>query len=279
MTTTLLGLTLAFALALLMAAQPAAGADAARSAAPAAAKATRWAAPPAAAAKAARSAPLAAGAPAAVVSRAKRRGAVKRCSPAGIRALGGTSRVERRVRCLINQRRARSRLPPLRYDRCLDRAAERHARDMVRRHYFAHSSRGGRGIAERVRAAGYLRRAARWRVGENLAWGAGASASAQTTVRSWLRSRPHRANVLSRGFRDVGVAVVRGAPVRRGARGRGARRAPATYVVEFGARDHGRCGAAARRRPGSLSQEDTNPGRPPVNDRRRGAPTRAPTRR
>lgn len=270
MTTTLL-LGLALALAALTTATPAGGAQ----------RAAPHAATPAVTAPAAASATIAPAATAAArparrAARAKRRGAVRRCSPAGIRALGGTARVERRVRCLINQRRALSHLRPLRYDRCLDRAAERHARDMVRRHYFAHSSRNGRGIAARVRAAGYLRRAARWRVGENLAWGAGASAGARRTVRAWLRSRPHRANVLARGFRDVGVAVVRGAPIRRDARRRGARRAPATYVVEFGARDGGRCGAGARRRPGSLSLDDTNPGRPRASDRRRGAPRRSP---
>lgn len=163
----------------------------------------------------------------------------RRCSPAGIRALHGTARVERRVRCLLNGRRARVGLPPLRYDRCLDRSAERHARDMVRRRYFAHSSHGGRTLAQRARLAGYAVAGVSWRLGENLAWGAGRRGSARVAVRGWLRSPPHRRNIYTRGFRDVGVAVVRGAPVERARLAR--ERRPVTYVVEFGARSGGRC--------------------------------------
>jgi uncharacterized protein YkwD len=169
--------------------------------------------------------------------RAKAR--VRRCSPAGIRAARGTARMERRVRCILNGRRAGIGLPPLRYNRCLDRSAERHARDMIRRRYFAHSSRGGRSLAQRVRLAGYVAGARGWRLGENLAWGAGRRGSAHAAVRGWLHSPPHRRNIYTGGFRDVGVAAVRGVPV-RGARVSRDRR-PITYVVEFGARSGGRC--------------------------------------
>jgi uncharacterized protein YkwD len=160
---------------------------------------------------------------------------IRRCSAAGIRRVRGTSRIERRIRCLLNRRRAGAGLRALRYDRCLDRAAERHARDMVRRRYFAHTSRSGRNLAQRVRASGYVSRAGSWRLGENLAWGNGRRASAHSAVRGWMLSPPHRANILTAGFRDVGVAVVHGAPVKR------ARSRPATFVVEFGARQPGRC--------------------------------------
>lgn len=164
----------------------------------------------------------------------------RRCSAAGIRAVHGTTRAERRIRCLLNARRALAGLRPLRWDACLDRAAERHARDMVRRRYFAHSSLSGRTVAQRARAAGYLPRGGRWSLGENLAWGAGSRATAVATVRGWLRSPPHRRNILGRGFRDVGIAVVRGAPVPLPARARtGTVRA--TVVADFGARAPGRC--------------------------------------
>jgi len=164
----------------------------------------------------------------------------KRCSPAGIRAVHGTARAERRIRCLLNARRAHAGLRPLRWDRCLDRAAERHARDMVRRRYFAHASLGGRTLAQRIRAAGYLPRRGSWTLGENLAWGAGRRATAAATVRGWLRSPPHRRNVFTARFRDVGIAVVRGAPVPLPARARGGV-LRATVVADFGVRRPGRC--------------------------------------
>lgn len=163
-----------------------------------------------------------------------------RCTAAGIHALRGTARVERQIRCRLNARRARAGLRPLRWDACLDRAAERHARDMVRRRYFAHASLGGRTLVQRARAAGYLPRRGRWTLGENLAWGAGRRATAVATVRGWLRSPPHRRNVLTARFRDVGIAVVRGAPVPIPARAR-AGVVRATIVAEFGARQPGRC--------------------------------------
>jgi len=154
----------------------------------------------------------------------------------------GTARVERQIRCLLNRRRARLHLLPLRYNRCLDLAAERHARDMVTRHYFSHSSSSGRDLGQRARAAGYVPRAGSWRVGENLAWETGARATAKVAVASWMRSLPHRANVLQPAYRDVGVAVVHGAPV-PDELGRLARAGAATFVTEFGARtpSHGRC--------------------------------------
>lgn len=179
--------------------------------------------------------------------------AEQRCTPAGIRALHGTARAERRVRCLVNQRRAASGMRALSYNRCLDRSAERHARDMVRRRFFAHSSRGGGTPEQRARAAGYVPRGGGWTVAENLGWGVGAGADPRAIVRGWLRSPGHRANILRARFRDVGVAVVRGAPVRT-AKG-AARKASATYVIEFGARQNGaRCRGGKQQPPRKAKQ-------------------------
>lgn len=203
--------------------------------------------------------------PACAAARTGAAGDDRRCSPAGIRALHGTARTERRVRCLINARRTGAHLRPLRYDQCLDRAAERHARDMVRRRYFAHASRRGRTPAQRARAAGYVPRRGRWRIGENLAWGAGSRASAEAAVRGWLHSPPHRANLFGGGFRDVGVAVVHGAPV-RGAGGRDAR--TATFVVEFGNRAGPGCGARPAKQGAARSRKA---GRKQAAGRRRAA--------
>jgi uncharacterized protein YkwD len=54
-------------------------------------------------------------------------------------------------------------------------------------------------------------------------------------VRAWMHSPGHRRNILDSGYRDIGIAVVKGAPVPASARGRGP---AATYATDFGARTY-----------------------------------------
>jgi uncharacterized protein YkwD len=131
--------------------------------------------------------------------------------------------------CLLNAERRRRGLRPLRRDRRLGRAARRHARDMDARNYFNHTSRSGASFVDRIRRAGYLRGARRWTVGENLAWGSGGLGSPRSIVRAWMNSPGHRANILNRRFREIGVGISPGAPVSGVGNG-------ATYATSFGAR-------------------------------------------
>jgi len=107
----------------------------------------------------------------------------------------------------------------------LDRAASRHVHDMVRRRYFGHVSPAGSDPLHRALAAGY--RGRRYVcVGENLlSWSAGLSAG--EAVQKWMASPPHRQNILSGRWSDVGIAMVRHAA--SGGRG-------VTVAVEFGHR-------------------------------------------
>ena len=126
-------------------------------------------------------------------------------------------RIRRAVRCLVNAERAARGLAPLRLHRRLETAATRHARDMVARAYFDHASPDGQRISERVRAAGYLRGAHSWTVGEVLAWLVRPRPTPVAVVEAWMKSRPHRAVLLRRSFREIGVAFRRGNPkVERG---------------------------------------------------------------
>jgi uncharacterized protein YkwD len=120
---------------------------------------------------------------------------------------------------------------PVRGDRALRRAARRYAKRMVAENFFAHESPSGSELDERVRASGYLRGARGWAAGENLAWGTGPLATPAATVRAWMRSPGHRANLLSGRFREVGVGVAPGAPV-DAVGGRAA-----TYVTVYGTVD------------------------------------------
>lgn len=128
------------------------------------------------------------------------------------------------VLCLHNAERAAAGLRPLAWNARLAAAADSHARDMVVRAYFAHVSPEGAGPAQRIAAAGY----AASLVGENLAWGEGRLATPSVTVRGWMDSPGHRANLLRPDFREVGIALVRGDPT-------GRRRADVVvYATEFG---------------------------------------------
>lgn len=157
------------------------------------------------------------------------------CKPTTVAAFdavprsASTDRLARAAICLINRRRVARGLRRLRLDPRLSRAARRHTRDMVQRRYFAHVSRTGRDIVDRLRGSGYIGGRSSWTVGENLAWGSGRRGSPRAIVRAWMRSPGHRRNMLSRSFREIGVGLVTSAPVATGG-------PAATYTTTFGAR-------------------------------------------
>jgi uncharacterized protein YkwD len=93
----------------------------------------------------------------------------------------------------INRARASHGLRRLLAGRRLARAADAHTRNMLRANFFSHGA-----FTQRVR------RFARYRsIGETLAMTS--RCSARRVVRMWLNSPSHRAVLLSRRFRRVGV--------------------------------------------------------------------------
>jgi uncharacterized protein YkwD len=144
----------------------------------------------------------------------------------------GTEQLGAATLCLLNAQRARYGVRPLRMSTSLSQAARRHAADMERRHYFSHVSLDGSNFVQRIRRTGYLRRAGRWFVGENLAWGAGTNRSSpRGIVAAWMNSPPHRHNILDSRFREIGIGIVVGAPRRN------VFSLPAgTYATDFGSR-------------------------------------------
>lgn len=114
-------------------------------------------------------------------------------------------RVERAIARGINRFRAQHGLAPVRLDRRLSLASRRHSLSMARGHYFAHDSSGGP-WSNRVRAASHADE-----VGEVLAYLRGASQRRQpgAVVSLWINSPPHRAVMLTPGFRRLGVGRAR----------------------------------------------------------------------
>jgi uncharacterized protein YkwD len=109
----------------------------------------------------------------------------------------------------INEVRAAHGLRPLHIAPGLRRAAQRHSRDMVRRDYFAHTSPTGSTLYRRV-VNSTFRTYGAWLAGEDLAWGTGTIGSPRYTVRMWLASPEHRAIMLSRNYRWIGIGRATG---------------------------------------------------------------------
>ncbi len=126
--------------------------------------------------------------------------------------------------CLLNGIRRDHHLRPFRENGRLSLASQRHSNAMVARRFFAHGDFVGR-----IRATRYLRGTRGWTVGENIAWGSWDYATPRETVKGWMHSPPHRANILNGRFRHIGIGIARGAPESGFARA-------ATYTTDFGAR-------------------------------------------
>jgi uncharacterized protein YkwD len=133
--------------------------------------------------------------------------------------------------CLMNAERTARGLGRLQAEPLLGRVATSYARQMVRGRFFDHTSPGGSTMLARIRATSYLRNVVSWSVGENLAWGSGSLATPRATVRAWMQSAEHRANLLDRHFADVGIGVAAGAPIALDPGELGG-----TYVTDFGRR-------------------------------------------
>lgn len=98
-------------------------------------------------------------------------------------------------------------LRPLRLNRRLHAAAVFHSKDMGRRGYFEHDSLVGTPFWRRIERFYPSRGFSSWTVGENLLWGTD-TYDATFAVREWMNSPPHRQNMLSRDWREVGIGAV-----------------------------------------------------------------------
>jgi uncharacterized protein YkwD len=169
--------------------------------------------------------PAAAAAALAALAIAPQGAAAQGCANAGADpASVSIGTVQSATFCLLNDERRAHGLRALRENRRLDLASVRYAQDMARRNVFEHGDFVGR-----IKAANYLSGVSSWYVGENIAWGTGSFATPAGIVKMWMNSPPHRHNILSSKFRDIGVGIARGAP-RSGVAG------GATYVTDFGSR-------------------------------------------
>lgn len=125
-------------------------------------------------------------------------------------ASGSLNTYEKQLVSAVNKQRAKHGLAMLRVNAKLVESARAHSADMGARKYFDHNSPEGETWSSRIVRYGYTRKGCSyWRAGENLYYGSGLYSSPYVVVKAWMRSRMHRAVILTRAFRDIGVGAVK----------------------------------------------------------------------
>ena len=132
------------------------------------------------------------------------------------------------ILCLHNQVRAQNKLPALKDNVKLRKAATGHSDEMVDEGYFDHTAPDGTTFVDRILSSGYTKANDGWTLGENLAWGTGDLATPAGVMNAWMNSAGHKANILKKGYKEIGVGIKLGVPS-DGTVG-------ATITTEFGAR-------------------------------------------
>jgi len=107
----------------------------------------------------------------------------------------------------VNRLRRSHGLRQLRISTKLSAAAAQHTQEMARLGYFSHDSADGSVFWRRVQRYYPSRGRAFWAVGENLLW-ASPDVDAARSLKMWMASPEHRANLLKGDWREIGLAVV-----------------------------------------------------------------------
>ena len=111
-----------------------------------------------------------------------------------------TLRMERELFASVNQARREQGLAPLRWDESLATAARRHAEVMAEHGSAQHGFEGEPSLSARVKQAGVR---FSW-LSENVIQGP----SPEFIHAQFMKSPPHRANILDRDMDSLGVGVV-----------------------------------------------------------------------
>lgn len=117
---------------------------------------------------------------------------------------------EKQILSLINAERSERGLAKVSVNATLTKAARAHSREMGDKQYFSHNSYNGESFSKRLIRFGYTYKGYRyWKVGETIYWGSGLYASPVNVVDQWMRSSTHRAVILTKVFRNVGIGAVK----------------------------------------------------------------------
>jgi len=107
----------------------------------------------------------------------------------------------------INAVRATHGLVPVKLSTPLTVVATQHSEEMAARGYFAHESADGSAFWKRVQLRYASASFGYWSTGENLVW-ASPDLDAPKAIDLWMASPAHRANILARRWREIGISLV-----------------------------------------------------------------------
>jgi uncharacterized protein YkwD len=128
-------------------------------------------------------------------------------TPAGVSAPVSLDALASGVIQQVNVIRRQHGLPAVKLNQSLAEAASSHSDEMASDGYFDHASFDGTAFWKRIGrwygSGGYTY----WSVGENLLWSS-PETDAPKALRLWMASKPHRANILNPGWREIGVSAV-----------------------------------------------------------------------
>jgi uncharacterized protein YkwD len=108
----------------------------------------------------------------------------------------------------INEVRHEHGLKPFASSAKLTAAAVQHTREMGVDGYFEHESRDSTEFWKRIERWYGSKGWRSWSVGENLLYSSPEVSTAASAVDMWMNSPGHRANLLSRSWREIGIAAI-----------------------------------------------------------------------
>lgn len=109
---------------------------------------------------------------------------------------------EKEVFSLVNKVRAENGLSALTWADDLANVARAHSRDMINRSFFSHTNPDGQSPFDRLRNNGINYKTA----AENIAYG---QKTAEAVMNGWMNSSGHRANILNKNVKELGVGAVK----------------------------------------------------------------------
>ena len=130
---------------------------------------------------------------------------------AGQTGVAADTALEQSLLVELNKIRTARGLRPLASSPGLSRAADAHATSMAARGFFSHDSADGTPFSRRIARFFPVGQARSWVVGENIRYQA-QSAGARAAVAGWMASPGHRANILAKDYRLIGISAVRVSP-------------------------------------------------------------------